>query len=69
MQITKITYELPAILPHGWKSEVAKTLGIHRHTVRNAVNQGETHPMYSKIMAVLKNKYGTPITIKKEEKC
>lgn len=69
MQTTKIKYEIPQFLPFGWMSAVAKILGIHRHTVRNAIKEGETHPMYSKIMAVLKNKYGTPITIKKEESC
>lgn len=31
---------LPDFLPHGWKAEVARTLGIHRNTVKNALNQG-----------------------------
>ena len=67
MQATKITYELPKILPHGWKSAVAKILGIHRNTVANAIERGEEDPMYVKIMNVARQKYGKPI--KTEEIC
>ena len=69
MQTTKIKYELPQFLPFGWMTAVATTLGIHRHTVRNAIRQGDTHPMYRKIIAVIRNTYGVPTNIKKEETC
>ncbi|MDL2289775.1 helix-turn-helix domain-containing protein [Paludibacteraceae bacterium OttesenSCG-928-F17] len=61
MATTKVTYELPPTLPQGWKKQVAKALDIHRNTVRNALVQGETHPLYAKIMETAKNKYGKPI--------
>ena len=32
---------LPEFLPHGWKTEVAKILGIHINTVTNALNAGK----------------------------
>lgn len=37
--------ELPDFLPHGWKKEVAMTLGIHINTVTNALKtgRGETY--------------------------
>ena len=52
--------EMPAILPHGWKKEVATTLGIHPNTVKNALisGNGET---YERIMKCAKEKYGKPI--------
>jgi len=47
--------DLPEFLPHGWKSEVAKILGIHRNTVKNALDagRGETYEKIKKI-AILK---------------
>lgn len=34
--------ELPPVLPHGWKKEVALTLGIHPNTIsRGALRSGK----------------------------
>lgn len=45
---------LPEFLPHGWKSEVARTLGIHRNTVKNALDagKGETYEKIKKIAII-----------------
>lgn len=45
---------LPNFLPHGWKTEVAKTLGIHRNTVKNALDagRGETYEKIKKIAII-----------------
>jgi hypothetical protein len=67
MQATKITYELPKILPQGWKTAVAGILGIHRNTLTKAIKRGGEDPMYVKIMNVARQKYGKPI--KTEEIC
>lgn len=67
MNATKITYELPKVLPHGWKREVARLLGKHRNTVTNALRKGKTHPddpLYKMILKVATEKYGN---IKKTE--
>lgn len=64
MSTTKITYELPKVLPHGWKKEVASLLCIHRHTLANALERGEINPnddLYKRIIKVAKVKYGKPI--------
>lgn len=66
MKTTKITYELPKVLPHGWKGEMARLLGIHRNTVANAIKRGEKDPkdpLYIQIMQMAKNKYGKPIKV------
>ena len=54
--------ELPQFLPHGWKTEVAKVLGIHPITVKRSIRKGfgET---YQKIVKVAIAKYG----VQKEE--
>lgn len=43
--------------PHGWKTEVAALLGVHRNTVYNALRAG-TGKTYRRVMACAKNKYG-----------
>lgn len=55
-----VQYELPPILPHGWKKEVAATLGIHYNTVTNALAAGKGDT-YNRIMECAKNKYGHPV--------
>ena len=52
--------ELPLLLPHGWKKDVAKMLGIHINTVTNALKEGKG-VTYDRIMQAAKNKYGKPI--------
>lgn len=48
---------LPEFLPHGWKKEVAKTLGIHINTVTNALNAGSGR-RYEQIKKVAIEKWG-----------
>lgn len=50
---------LPAVLPHGWKTRVAKAIGVHPNTVKNNLQagQGET---YDRIMHTAKQIYGIP---------
>ena len=55
-----IKTELPTVLPHGWKTEVATTLNIHPNTVTNALNAGNGE-QYERIMKCAKEKYGKPI--------
>ncbi|WP_165026732.1 hypothetical protein [Dysgonomonas sp. ZJ279] len=50
---------LPEFLPHGWKKEVAKTLGIHINTITNAMNSGKG-ATYERIKKVAIEKYGKP---------
>ncbi len=50
--------ELPQFLPHGWRTEVAKSLNIHRNTVYKAIKRGEDDITYRKIIHVLEQKYG-----------
>lgn len=56
--------ELPHVLPHGWKGEVAKRLGIHHNTVTNNLKKGSGKE-YDRIMKCAKELYGKPI---KQEK-
>lgn len=49
---------LPEFLPHGWKSEVARNLGIHRNTLRKALDAGKG-VTYEKIKHVAIQKWGT----------
>lgn len=49
--------EMPAVLPHGWKKEVAKLLGVHPNTVKNALIAG-SGDTYEKVMKCAKEKYG-----------
>jgi len=62
-----INLEMPPILPHGWKKDVAKLLGIHVNTVTNALNDGKGDT-YERIMKCAKEKYGTPIKLQPDEK-
>jgi len=48
---------LPIFLPHGWKKEVANTLGIHPNTVKNALHM-QKGVTYDKIVKVAVEKYG-----------
>lgn len=48
---------LPDFLPHGWKKEVAVTLGIHINTVTNALKAGRGIN-YERIKCVAINKWG-----------
>lgn len=59
---TKIIHlEMPQVLPHGWKQEVATTLGIHPNTVTNALKDGKGDT-YDRIMKTAKEKYGKQTT-------
>jgi len=49
--------ELPTFLPHGWKKEVAKVLGIHPNTVMRNIKRGEGE-VYDKIVRAAAAKYG-----------
>lgn len=58
---TKIIHlEMPEVLPHGWKKEVAGLLGIHVNTVTNALHDGKGDT-YNRIMKCAKEKYGRPV--------
>ncbi|NDV68342.1 hypothetical protein [Dysgonomonas sp. 25] len=48
---------LPDFLPHGWKAEVARTLGVHRNTVKNAIELGKGE-LYERIKQVAIQKWG-----------
>ena len=48
---------LPDFLPHGWKAEVARALGIHRNSVRNAIEAGRGE-LYERIKQVAIQKWG-----------
>jgi len=61
MSTTIINLELPPTLPHGWKTSVAKLLGLHRNTVKEALKRGGDDPTYLRIMTTAKAKYGKPI--------
>ncbi len=54
-----INLEMPPVLPHGWKKEVAAILGIHVNTVTNALHDG-MGDTYKRIMKCAKEKYGVP---------
>lgn len=58
---------LPEFLPHGWKAEVAQILGIHRNTVKNALDLGKGI-MYEKIKHVAIQKWGQFEVINTEDK-
>lgn len=49
--------KLPTFLPHGWKKEVAKILGIHPNTVMRNIRKGEGE-VYNKIVRAAAAKYG-----------
>ena len=50
-------HELPRFLPHGWKTEVAKALGVHPITVRRNIKIGYGK-MFEKIVKTATEKYG-----------
>lgn len=56
----KLEQSMPVVLPQGWKKEVARSLGVHRNTVRNALNSGKGI-MYNRVMKCALAKYGTII--------
>jgi hypothetical protein len=59
---TKILqYEMPAYLPGGWQTRVAKELGWHRNTVYNVKKQGKSHPCFGKMEKALQELYGKPV--------
>lgn len=49
--------KLPLLLPHGWKKEVALTLGIHPNTVSRAL-RSQKGITYIKIVKAAAAKYG-----------
>jgi len=51
--------DIPLFLPHGWKTDVAKLLGIHHNTLTNALKSGKGET-YEKIKTVVIKKYGNP---------
>lgn len=55
---------LPPFLPHGWVSEVAEVLGVHRITVSRNVKRG-SGAMYDRIVKTAAAKYGKKEQIKK----
>jgi len=54
-------YEIPLSLPFGAKARLAKVLGVHPNTIYNIRTQGESHPLYGKMMKALKECYGKPV--------
>jgi plasmid maintenance system antidote protein VapI len=48
---------LPPFLPHGWKKEVAKVLGIHPNTVTRNLKLGKGD-VYNRIVLAAAAKYG-----------
>lgn len=51
------TPELPQFLPHGWKKEVAKAIGVHPNTVMRNLKAGKGL-VYDKIVRTAAMKYG-----------
>lgn len=49
--------KLPTFLPHGWKKEVAKMLGIHPNTVMRNLKRGKGN-VYNRIVLAAAAKYG-----------
>ncbi len=49
--------ELPIILPHGWKKDVAKILGVHPNTIQRHIKLGKGDT-YRKIVRAAELKYG-----------
>ena len=58
MATQHVQTQMPAVLPHGWKKAVAATLNLSRNTITNALNAGESHPQYARILKCAKEKYG-----------
>ena len=51
---------LPAILPHGWKKEVAAAVGIHRASISRILKSGRGLT-YDKIVKAAAEKYGEKV--------
>ncbi len=49
--------ELPQFLPHGWKTEVAKILGVNPITVKRNINKGSGQ-LFERIVKTAAAKYG-----------
>jgi len=49
--------KLPTFLPHGWKKEVAKALGVHPNTVTRSLKLGKGDT-YNRIVRAAAAKYG-----------
>lgn len=45
------------LLPHGWKTQVAKRLGVHPNTIKNNIQAG-CGEMYDKILHTANQLYG-----------
>lgn len=58
-----VTPTLPPFLPHGWKKEIAKVLGIHPNTVARNVKRGRGD-VYHRIVLAAAAKYGEKKEIK-----
>jgi hypothetical protein len=56
-----INYEVPLSLPFGAKTRLAKVLGVHPNTIYKIRIQGESHPLYGKMIKALKECYGKPV--------
>ncbi|HBG41156.1 MAG TPA: hypothetical protein DDW85_07050 [Porphyromonadaceae bacterium] len=56
---------LPDFLPHGWKTEVAKVLGVHPITIKRSLQKGGGM-MYDRIVKTAAAKYGKKQEVKHE---
>lgn len=60
------------LLPHGWKKAAAQALGVHPHTVSNALRRGEGDATYRRIVECAAAMYGSTsaaiTNAKKQEK-
>lgn len=48
---------IPTFLPHGWKKEVAKELGVHPVTIKRNIGK-ESGPMFERIVRKASEIYG-----------
>lgn len=60
MKTEFIHYELPEVLPHGWRKAVASRLKIHRNTVKEAIKRGGEDETYKRIMHTAAILFGKP---------
>ena len=61
MKTLIIETEMPALLPHGWKKQVARALDLHPNTITNALRAGNGET-YERIMKCAKEKFGKQTT-------
>jgi hypothetical protein len=52
----KSNEELP-VLPHGWKTEIAAMIGVHRNSVTRALRY-RTGTTYRRVVHAVREKYG-----------